>query len=272
MATTTCWLLLMSLLMHAVADFLLPAGNWTHSTNLFSELHFVPGYNEAGHWDILTGGNWTPTNHSDVSFVGDAAAYLCPCPNPPCAEDTGPIKPGFNSSIFTCLDSGGAASSLGSGALRFAACTVYHGERTNVTCVTPQHAVACELPEFEPNNTLREWWRNEQLPSHSYYSAHTTAISCLVRGMAEQSFSHVGNMTDEAELQKSLSRERCEVVCTQVCQTVCVHDHLSMHELFPRLNEWVFDSTVELNPRQFVDNGTLYEERTPKQWMRGSSV
>lgn len=57
------------------ADFLLAAGvrpprallratnadlsfcrqNWTHSTNLFADYHFVPGVNEAGEWDLLTG-------------------------------------------------------------------------------------------------------------------------------------------------------------------------------------------------------------------------
>ena len=90
------------------------------------------------------------------------------------------------------------------------------------------------------------------LPSHSYYSARTTALSCLVRGMGEQSFSHVANMTDEVELGKALSRERCEVVCTQVCQTVCTHAHLDVHQLFPTLNDWKFDPNIELNPRQFV--------------------
>ena len=41
-------LLQLLLLRPTTTDFLFAAGNWTHSTNLFSELHFVPGYNEAG--------------------------------------------------------------------------------------------------------------------------------------------------------------------------------------------------------------------------------
>ena len=40
-----------------LADFLLAAGNWTRNTNMFETYHFVPGYNEAGEWDVLTGGN-----------------------------------------------------------------------------------------------------------------------------------------------------------------------------------------------------------------------
>ena len=260
------------LLPSARADFRLTAGNWTHSTNLFSELHFVPGYNEAGQWDILTGGNWTPTNHSDVSFVGDAAAYLCPCPLPPCAADTGPVKPGFNTSVFTCLDSGsgGGSVNLSAVAPSFVACTVFHGERTNVTCVTAQHAIACELPSLEENNTLQNWWENNILPSRSFFSRNVTAISCIERGMGEQAFSHVANMTQEAPLQQALSRERCEVVCTQVCETVCIHDHISVHQLFERLNDWIFDPTVELNSRSFVLNGSVVEERRPAQWMHGA--
>ena len=55
-----------------VGDFVLPAGNWTRRTSLFSHQHFIPGYNEAGEWDVLSGGNWTATNHSDANLVGDA--------------------------------------------------------------------------------------------------------------------------------------------------------------------------------------------------------
>ena len=76
--------LLLLLLTPTSADFQLFAGNWTHSTNLFANYHFIPGYNALGEWDILTGGNWTATNHSDANLVGDAEVYLCPCPEPPC--------------------------------------------------------------------------------------------------------------------------------------------------------------------------------------------
>ena len=38
-------------------------------------------------------------------------------------------------------------------------------------------------------------------------------------------------------LQQALSRERCEVVCTQMCQTVCKTEHLSVHHVFGTLNE-----------------------------------
>ena len=132
------------------ADFLLPAGNWTHSTNLFSELHFVPGYNEAGEWEVLTGGNWTPTNHSDVNLVGDAAIYMCPCPEPPCEPDDGPAKPGFNSSLFACVDQQ-------SGNVSYAVCTIFHGDASNVTCVTPTHALVCEIPHLDAQAPLVEW-------------------------------------------------------------------------------------------------------------------
>ena len=80
------------------ADFLFAASKWTRSTNLFSRYHFVPGYNEAGQWDVLTGGNWTATNHSDANLIGDAAVYICPCPEPPCEEDP---EPGLLFSLFS---------------------------------------------------------------------------------------------------------------------------------------------------------------------------
>ena len=131
----------MLLLTAAVAsDFLLAAGNWTHSTSLFSNYHFIPGYNEAGDWDVITGGNWTATNHSDANLVGDASIYLCPCPEPPCDADPEPPMPGFSTSVFACVDQ----QTLN---MSHAVCTVFHAERSNVTCVTPSHAVSPRLTD-----------------------------------------------------------------------------------------------------------------------------
>ena len=42
------FLLLLLFLRSTTTDFLFAAGNWTHSTNLFSELHFVPATTRRG--------------------------------------------------------------------------------------------------------------------------------------------------------------------------------------------------------------------------------
>ena len=168
-----------TLLSVAEADFKLPAGNWTHSTSLFANYHFVPGYNQAGEWDLLTGGNWTPTNHSDANLIGDAEIYLCPCPDPPCDEDPEPEKPGFTTSVFGCVDQ----ETLN---ITHAVCTVFHATKTNVTCVTPDHSIACDVPGFESNGTLVRWWENDELPSRSYYSSDVTAISCVIRNLVQE--------------------------------------------------------------------------------------
>ena len=213
-------LLLLLFLRSTTTDFLFAAGNWTHSTNLFSELHFVPGYNEAGQWDILTGGNWTATNHTDLRLLGDAAVYLCPCPLPPCAVEDGPPKPGFNTSIFTCMEPR-------THNLSYVACTIFHGERTNVTCVTPEFAVACDVPAFEPDNALRKWWQNNATPSHSFYNEHVQSVSCIARGMREQEVGFVGGAADihktrgggfkdRRKLYGAIMKEKCETVCQQV--------------------------------------------------------
>ena len=257
------WWLLFAL-GRARADFLLSAGNWTHSTNLFANYHFVPGYNEAGRWDILTGGNWTATNHTDLRLLGDAAVYLCPCPLPPCAVEDGPPKPGFNTSIFTCMEPR-------THNLSYVACTIFHGERTNVTCVTPEFAVACDVPAFEPDNALRKWWQNNATPSHSFYNEHVQSVSCIARGMGEQDIRRFDNFTDLRTLHAALSVESCSVVCEQICRSVCVHEHMSVHQLFEQLNAWEFDSTVQPNLRRFVLNGTVYEETRPVQQMHGVS-
>lgn len=264
-------LLLLLFLRSTTTDFLFAAGNWTHSTNLFSELHFVPGYNEAGRWDILTGGNWTATNHTDLRLLGDAAVYLCPCPLPPCAVEDGPPKPGFNTSIFTCMEPR-------THNLSYVACTIFHGERTNVTCVTPEFAVACDVPAFEPDNALRKWWQNNATPSHSFYNEHVQSVSCIARGMREQEVGFVGGAADihktrgggfkdRRKLYGAIMKEKCETVCqqvratdrrrrraarailpcsqrailssSQVCQTVCVTEHQSVHQIFDEMNNWV---------------------------------
>ena len=212
--------LLLLFLRSTTTDFLFAAGNWTHSTNLFSELHFVPGYNEAGRWDILTGGNWTATNHTDLRLLGDAAVYLCPCPLPPCAVEDGPPKPGFNTSIFTCMEPR-------THNLSYVACTIFHGERTNVTCVTPEFAVACDVPAFEPDNALRKWWQNNATPSHSFYNEHVQSVSCIARGMREQEVGFVGGAADihktrgggfkdRRKLYGAVMKEKCETACQQV--------------------------------------------------------
>lgn len=144
------WPLLALATAGVLGDFLLAAGNWTHSTNLFSELHFTPGYNEAGQWDIITGGNWTPTDHIDMNLLGEAVAYLCPCPMPPCDVEDGPEKPGYNTSVFSCVDE----SSL---EVKHAVCTVFHAKRTNVTCVTPKYTISCDVPAYDPSMPISDW-------------------------------------------------------------------------------------------------------------------
>ena len=237
-------LVLLGALGRVAADFLFAAGNWTHDTNLFSTLHFLPGYNAAGEWDIITGGNWTPTNHTDLRMLGDAAVYLCPCPMPPCEIEDGPAKPGFNTSIFTCVDPEQRNAS-------YAMCTTYHADSTNVTCVTPEFAVSCDLPQFEPEcqylvTTSRftvnglvttttcedRWYNNTELPSRSFYSDQVTAVSCTVRGMGEQPMDHVGNFLSAPALHAALVKEECRLECKQVCQTVCVHRHQSVDDIF----------------------------------------
>ena len=59
------------------------------------------------------------------------------------------------------------------------------------------------------------------------------------------------------------------MVCRRICRTVCTTDHLSVHALVPELNEWVYDSQLDNNPREFVTNNTLYQERHPAQYLRG---
>lgn len=202
------WLLLLLSLLAAArrcsADFRYAAGNWTTQTNLFSELHFVPGYNQDGEWEVLTGGNWTPTNHSDANMVGSASAYICPCPLPPCEPVELPPPAAFKSTVFPCV---GAATMN----VSYAVCTVFHSNAstTNVTCVTPKHAVICDIPSYDANASLANWWENEAAPSASYYSyepSMTTAISCIVRGMSEQPMDRYGNFSEPRLLEESAQR------------------------------------------------------------------
>jgi len=236
------------------ADFLHAAGNWTHRTNMFTDYHFVPGYNEAGQWDILTGGNWSESNHLDLRLLGDAAAFVCPCPHPPCAPDEGPRKPGFNTSIFACVDPANRAANAS-----YVVCSVFHTERTNITCVSPGYAVSCDIPAFWPDAPYQQPWENAEVPSHSFYGDRVTAVSCVARGMGEQTIEHLGNLTDPRALSAALYEEECRVVCTDVCRTVCAKEHMSVHQLFAQLNAWVYDSTVLPNLREYVLNGTLCE-------------
>lgn len=290
----TRWRVPLLLLLLAVppgaADFKLSAGNWTHSTSLFSEYHFVPGYNEKGEWDIITGGNCAPlvapltlpgmlpiahtrlcvfasgtaTNHTDANLIGDAQIYLCPCPEPPCDEDPEPPTPGYSTSVFGCVDQEVNVS--------HAVCTVYHAERSNVTCVTPTHAVSCDVPGYDDATNLVKWWENDELPSRSYFSPNVTAVSCIIRDLGERPLPHeLGNFSNAQTLQEALSVERCEVRCLRVCRTVCKTEHLDVHALIPELNDWRYDSTIDNNPREFVANGSLWQERSPAQYLRGAS-
>ena len=267
------FLFLLALVAPAFGDFLYAAGNWTRKTNMFSEQHFVPGYNEAGHWDIITGGNWSETAHVDLRLLGDAAAHICPCPNPPCAADEGPPKPGFNTSAYACLPPDRSNAT-------YVICSVFHEQRTNVTCVGPEYAVACDIPKYDPSVPVSAIDANDLLPSRSFYNDDVTAVSCIARGMAEQvraaacsprhgaartayvrtgphdqrrrepiralarahartmrqRIDHVGNFTDARMVHAALSNERCSVVCEEVCKTVCMHEHMSVHQLFDQLN------------------------------------
>ena len=254
------------LLLTPLSDFIYPAGNWTHLTNLFSEVHYLPGYNADGEWTVLTGGNWTPTNHSDVNLIGDAAVYICPCPQPPCGEPPLPPSPGYNSSVFPCLDSE-------SGNVSHAVCTVFYRDKSNVTCLTPNHAVICEIPALDVNATLGQWWNNEELPSRSFYWNNVTAVSCLIRDdVGESAFPpELLNFTDAMALQDALAVVVCEVQCRAVCETVCTTNHRSVHELAPHMSAWVFDREIDNNPREFVMNGTLYSENHPAQYLRGNA-
>ena len=210
-------MLLLSLLMlvaqQCSADFMLAAGNWTHSTDLFSKYHFVPGYNEKGEWDILTGGNWTATNHSDANLIGDAQIYLCPCPDPPCAPDPEPATPGYTTNVFGCVDPTANVS--------HAVFTVYHASRTNVTCVTPRHAVSCDVPAFDVNSSLLRWWENDELPSRSFYSPNVTAVSCIVRDLGDRPLpADLANFSDAQALQQAADRVQLWVYwcCTCACK------------------------------------------------------
>jgi len=220
----------------------------------------------AGEWTVLVGGNWTPTNHSNAHLVGDAEIYLCPCPEPPCDADPEPPKPGYSTSVFPCVSQDTLNAS-------HTVCTVFHSPRTNVTCVTPSHAISCDVPAFDDNNSLVHWWENAEVPSRSFYSPNVTAVSCVVRSLGERPLQpDLRNFTDAIALQDSLSVERCEVVCRRVCRTVCAMEHLSVHALVPELNEWVFDATVDNNPREFIANGSHFQERRPAQYLRGASA
>ena len=252
-----------------VADFVLSAGNWTRRTSLFSEQHFIPGYNEAGEWDIITGGNWSETAHIDLRLIGDAAAYICQCPNPPCepyeAGEPGgpPARPGFNTSVYTCANPGANAS--------FVVCSIFHAERSNITCVSPGFAVSCDIPSFHPDSPIASVDENDVVPSSSFYNEQVTSVSCIARGMGEQDIRRFDNFSNLRTLHTALSVESCSIVCEQICRSVCVHEHRSVHQLFEQLNAWEFDSTVQPNLRRFVQNGTLYEETRPVQQMHGVS-
>ena len=177
-----------------VADFVLSAGNWTRRTSLFSEQHFIPGYNEAGEWDIITGGNWSETAHIDLRLLGDAAAYICKCPNPPCepyeAGEPGgpPARPGFNTSVYTCSNPGANAS--------FVVCSIFHAERSNITCVSPGFAVSCDIPSFHPDSPIADVDENDVVPSSSFYNDQVTSVSCIARGMGEQDIRRLANFSD----------------------------------------------------------------------------
>ena len=85
-------------------------------------------------------------------------------------------------------------------------------QATNVTCATPRHSISCDIPHFDANASLLKWWMNEELPSRSYYSPDTTAISCLIRNDLKQSAvpEEVRNFTDGLVLQELLSIEQLQ--------------------------------------------------------------
>ena len=70
-----------------------------------------------------------------------------------------------------------------------------------------------------------------------------TAVSCIVRGMAEEPMGRFDNFTSARTLHDALARERCEVVCTGMCQTVCTTEHLSVHA---RVTHMVHSHTAHL--------------------------
>ena len=265
MAATTRLALLAFSTAGILGDFLLAAGNWTHSTNLFSELHFTAGYNEAGQWDIITGGNWSPTDHMDMNLLGEAAAYLCPCPSPPCVGEEGRPKLGYNSSVFTCVARENRSE------LSYVVCTVFHADRSNVTCITPRHAISCDVPPFDPSVPISNWWQNNLLPSRSFYNDEVSGVSCIVRDTTQQNVAAYANFTDGQVLQEAIEREKCTVECRQVCQTVCVNEHRSVHGLFETLKRYEYDHEVDEQIRRFTVDGLLVEERRPTQWLRGVS-
>ena len=111
---------------------------------------------------------------------------------------------------------------------------------------------------YDPDVPMTEVDGNDLVPSRSFYNDHVTAVSCLARGMGEQDFSRFGTttfstttesqtfFTDLRALHTSLSQEQCSVVCEQVCRSFCVHEHMSVHQLFEQLNAWECSSWVEL--------------------------
>ena len=61
-------------------------------------------------------------------------------------------------------------------------------------------------------------------------------------------------------IQSSLFIEQCEVQCRGVCETVCTYVHQHVEALLPQLKLWTYDAAIDNNPREFVENGTLYQE------------
>ena len=132
--------------------------------------------------------------------------------------------------------------------------------------------MSCDVPAFDVNSSLLRWWENDELPSRSFYSPNVTAVSCIVRDLGDRPLpADLANFSDAQALQQALAVERCEVQCLRVCRTVCTTEHLDVHALIPELNDWTYDSTIDNNPREFVANGSLWQERSPAQYLRGAS-
>ena len=205
-----------------------------------------------------------------ANAAGGGATPGAPAPSAPSAMGRRPLPRGLARVVWRQAADIVARLLRADGARRGGASVKSLTLRDGIAAKKATHAVVCDVPGFDSDNNLTKWWENDETPSRSYYTPNVTAVSCLIRDLGARPLPpELHNFTDAQLLQQSLSVERCEVVCRRVCRTVCTTDHLSVHELIAELNDWRFDPDIDTNPREFVANATLYQERHPAQYLRG---
>jgi hypothetical protein len=75
-------------------------------------------------------------------------------------------------------------------------CSIFHAERSNITCVSPGFAVSCDIPSFHPDSPIADVDENDVVPSSSFYNDQVTSVSCIARGMGEQDIRRLANFSD----------------------------------------------------------------------------